>query len=93
MTKKNSKWKSIADLIWETPTTLEGIFVAIPYLILNSIGTIIKVIFLSLIAILTLNKWKKLNELWNKKYLKDNITNPWNCVLALGIIILLTIIV
>ncbi len=92
MTKKKSKWNSIADLIWEAPTTIEGIFVAIPYLILNSIGTFLKVSFLSLISILSLNKWIKLSEIWNKKNLKENIVNPWNCVLALVIIIFLIII-
>ena len=92
MAKKNSKWESIADLIWEAPQTIEGFLIAIPYLILNSIGTIIKVLCLSFISLLTLNKWIKLGELWNKKHLKDNIANPWNCVLALAIIIFLTII-
>lgn len=92
MTKKNSKWDSIADLIWEAPQTIEGIFIAIPYLILNSIGTFLKVSFLSLISILSLNKWKKLSEIWNKENLKENIANPWNCILSLIIIIILTII-
>jgi ABC-type microcin C transport system permease subunit YejE len=92
VTKKKSKWDSIADLIWETPTTIEGIFIAIPYLILNSIGTFFKVSFLSLVSILSLNKWKKLSELWNKEYLKQNLVEPWNCVLALVIIIIMAII-
>ena len=92
MAKKNSKWESIADLIWEVPQTIEGFLIAIPYLILNSIGTIIKVLFFSFISLLSFNKWIKISELWNKKYLKDNIANPWNCVLALAIIIFFTII-
>ncbi|MBR9847257.1 MAG: hypothetical protein GYB35_14670 [Algicola sp.] len=92
MAKKNSKWDSIADFIWEAPQTIEGIFIAIPYLILNSIGAIIKLLSLSFISLLSFNKWIKISELWNKKYFKDNIANPWNCVLALVIIIILTII-
>jgi len=90
--KKNSKWESIADLIWETPQTIEGFLIAIPYLILNSIGTIIKVLFFSIISLLSFNKFLKISELWNKKYLKNNIANPWNCFLALTIIVILTII-
>jgi hypothetical protein len=92
LAKNNSKRKSVADLIWKTPTTLEGIFVAIPYIILNSVGTFLKVLLLSLISILSLNKLIKLDGIWSKHYLKENIVNPWNCVISIVTIILLTII-
>jgi len=92
LTKKKSKWVSIANLIWEAPTMLEVVFTAIPYFILNLIGTFFKVIFLSLVSILSLNKWIKLSELWNKEYFKKNTVEPWNCVLAIIIIIVMTIV-
>ncbi|MDP5229709.1 MAG: hypothetical protein NWQ38_04895 [Cellulophaga sp.] len=92
MSKKKGKWESVADLIWKAPTTIEGVFVAIPYFILNSIGTFFKVILLSLISVLSLNKWIKLRELWSKKYFKENIVEPWNCVLAIFIIVIVSFI-
>ena len=90
--KRNTKWDTIAGLIWETPQTIEGLIIAIPYFALNSIGTFIKLIFLSLISILSLNRWIKVDELWSKKFWKTNLGNPWNCVLAIFCIVILSII-
>jgi hypothetical protein len=92
VTKKSNRWDFIADQIWEAPQTIEGFLIGIPYLILNIIGTFLKLILFSLIAILSLNKWMKLNELWSKKYFKSNISNPWNFVIGLVMIILISII-
>jgi hypothetical protein len=90
--KKENKWDFIANQIWEAPQTIEGFLIGIPYLILNITGTLIKLILFSLISILTLNKWMKLNELWSKNYFKSNISNAWNFVIGLLMIIIVSII-
>ena len=88
----NKKETPILDFIDGFITNSESILFAIPYLILTSAGTIIKLVFLTLTAILTFNQWIKLKDLWNKEFLKKNIGNPWNFVLSTVLfIILLTI--
>ena len=89
----NKKENPILDFIDEFITDSESILFAIPYLILTSIGTIIKLMFLTLTAILSFNQWIKLKDLWNREFVKKNIGNPWNFVLSIALfIILLTII-
>lgn len=90
MARKSNKWDFIADQIWEAPQTIDGFLIGIPYLIINLIGTIIKIILFSLISILTLNKLMKLNELWSNKYFKSNISNAWNFVIGLLLIIIIS---
>ena len=92
MKKKTTKWESIADWILEAPQTVEGLIIVIPYLLLNAIGTGLKLTFLSLIAVLSLNNWVKLGVLWSKKSWKTNLGNPWNCVLAITCFVFLYII-
>ena len=88
----NKKGTSILDFIDGLYTNSEMIVFSIPYLILTSVGTIIKLIFFSLLSIISFNKWIELKGLWNKKYLETNLANPWNFVLSISILIILIII-
>ncbi|WP_165750566.1 hypothetical protein [Cellulophaga sp. Z1A5H] len=85
----NKKETPILDFIDGLLTNSEGILFAIPYLILTSIGTVIKLIFLTLLCIFSFNQWIKLKDLWNKRYLKTNLVNPWNCLLSVTMLIIL----
>jgi hypothetical protein len=85
----NKKATPILDFIDGLFTNSESILSVIPYLILTSIGTIIKLIFLTVLSIFSFNQWIKLKDLWNKKYLKTNLGNPWNCVLSLTLFFIL----
>ncbi len=88
----NKKETPILDFIDGFITNSENILFAIPYLILTSVGTVIKLVFLIIVAILTFNQWIKLKDLWSKEFLKKNIGNPWNFVWSvIQFIILLTI--
>jgi hypothetical protein len=88
----NKKETQILDFINRFITNFESILFTILYLILTSVGTIIKLLFLILTAILSFNQWINLKDLWNKEFLKKNIDNPWNCVLSIALfIILLTV--
>ncbi|MCC1485628.1 hypothetical protein [Winogradskyella immobilis] len=88
----NKKGTPILDFIDGLFTNSEMIIFSIPYLILTSVGTIIKLLVLSLLSIISFNKWIKLKDLWNKKYLKANLGNPWNFVLTVTLLIILIII-
>ena len=85
----NKKETPILDFIDGFITNSESILFSIPYLILTSVGTIIKLLFLTLTAVLSFNQWIKLIDLWNKEFLKKNIGNPWNCVLSLTLFFIL----
>ena len=89
--KKSSNWENIADALWEGPLAIEALLIAIPYVILTTIGTALKVILTSIISVLTLNKTWKLSEIWNKKNLEKNIADPWNCLTSIVVIILLLV--
>ena len=88
----NKNETPILDFIDGLFTNSENFLFAIPYLILTTIGTAIKLIFLSLLSILSLNLWVKLKNLWNRRYLKRNLENPWNCVLTITLFIILGLI-
>ncbi len=88
----NKKQTPILDFIDGLLTNHESILFSIPYLILTSIGTVIKLIFLTFISILSFNQWIKLKDLWNKEFLKTNFGNPWNCVLTVTLFIILGLI-
>lgn len=88
----NKKGTPILDFIDGLLTNSEMIIFSIPYLILTSVGTIIKLLVLSLLSIISFNKWIKLKDLWNKKYLKTNLGNPWNFVLTVSLLFILIII-
>jgi ABC-type microcin C transport system permease subunit YejE len=84
----NKKETPILDFIDGFITNSESILFAIPYLFLTSIGTVVKLMFLTLTAVLSLNQWIKLKDLWSKEFLKKNLGNPWNCVLAAILLII-----
>ncbi|SDY15151.1 hypothetical protein SAMN05444411_1412 [Lutibacter oricola] len=88
----NKKGTPILDFIDGLFTNSEMIIFSIPYLILTSVGTVIKLLFLSLLSIISFNKWINLKDLWNKEYLKTNLGNPWNFVLTVTLIIILIVI-
>ena len=88
----NKKGTPILDFIDGLFTNSEMIIFSISYLILTSVGTIIKLLILSLLSIISFNKWIKLKDLWNKKHLKTNLGNPWNFVLTLSLLIILIMI-
>ncbi|CAL2078664.1 hypothetical protein [Tenacibaculum sp. 190524A02b] len=89
MKKTKKKSDSIFDSLDILSESFEGLLFGIPYFITTSIGTLIKVLFLSLISLLTLNQLIKLKKLWSKKYLILNIANPWNCVLTIIVFVIL----
>ena len=88
----NKKETPILDFIDGMITNSEGILFAIPYLILTSIGTLIKLFFLTLLSVLSFNQWIKLRNLWNKTFLSSNLGNPWNCILSVILFIILGLI-
>ncbi len=88
----NKKQTPILDLIDGLMTNSESLLFAIPYLILTSIGTAIKLTFLTLLSILSFNQWIKLKNLWNIGFLKSNLGNPWNFVLTVTLFIILGLI-
>ena len=49
MDNDKNNWNLTADLILDTPQKIEGLIIGIPYLILNVIGTILKISLLSLL--------------------------------------------
>ncbi|SHJ28164.1 hypothetical protein [Aquimarina spongiae] len=72
----NKNSNSIFDLLEMTGKVGEFLVYLVPYLILTSIGTLIKMTFLTLISLATFNQWIKLKNLWNRKYISSQIGNP-----------------
>jgi hypothetical protein len=69
--------------------TIEGLLFGIPYIILTSVGTLLKLIVLTLISLLTFNKLIKIIDLWKKENLILNLINPWNCLITILFITIL----
>jgi len=84
--KKSDSLFNSLDIVFES---IEGLMFGIPYLIMTSIGTLVKVFFLSLISLVTFNQLIKLKKLWTKQYVRSNIVNPWNCVVTIVFLIAL----
>ncbi|WP_027391956.1 hypothetical protein [Aquimarina latercula] len=78
--KKSDSLFNNLDVLFES---IEGLMFGTPYLIMTSMGTLIKVLFLSFISLVMFNQLIKLKKLWSKEYLMSNIVNPWNCVVTI----------
>jgi hypothetical protein len=70
----------------------DNIFLAILYLIFIIPGVILKLLIFNLIAILTFNRFVKLEEIWKKKYLMDCFGDFKNLIYGIGIFIIILII-
>lgn len=93
MKKVKKKSDSIFDSLSLLIDGIEGLLFVIPSMIITTIGTLIKLIFLSLISLLTFNKFIKLKDLWSKNYLTSNLKNPWNALITFLFFISLMILV
>lgn len=85
----NKKRTPILDFIDGIFSNIDGVLFAIPYFILTSIGTIVKLFFLTLLSIFSFCQWIHLKELWNKNYFKRNLGNPWNFLISVMFFIIL----
>ena len=70
-----------------TFANLEMYLFSIPYLIVTSVGTIIKVLLFSLVSILSFNRLIKFQKIYSKRYMMSSISNPWSLVWAIVTII------
>ncbi|UAB75473.1 hypothetical protein [Mesoflavibacter sp. SCSIO 43206] len=53
------------------------------FVLIASVGGIIKFIFLNIFSLITFNKIIKLKKLWKKENIEKYALNPWNFALTL----------
>ena len=90
MKKKTNKIFNIFDVFSEG---IDAFIFGVPYVFISSLGFVFKILFLTFLSILTLDKFIKLKVLWNKEYFLSNFVKPWNFVIGVvSILVILNII-